>query len=358
MKIAVAMSGGIDSSFAAIILKEQGYDVIGITARFLPESSIYNSLYESSINDAKKIAKLYKFPHYELNLSHNFQKTVINYFCNEYLSGKTPNPCVICNRYVKFSGLIDAAANLGCDMTATGHYAVKKENNGRFYLSMSSDITRDQSYFLYMLSQEQLSKSIFPLGTLKKTDIRLTAEKINLPLKYKPDSQEICFIPDNDYISFIEKYTNTTNTSGNIVDSKWNILGKHNGIYRYTIGQRRGMGISAKHPLYVTSIDSQNNQIFVGPKEELYIESFETKGCYHMKYEIEDEMKGMIKCRSTQKPVEGIIRKNNDRFKVEFTEPQTGISIGQSAVFYDKDNDIIGGGIIDKTYSLTLSNLE
>jgi tRNA-specific 2-thiouridylase len=355
MKIAVAMSGGIDSSLAAIILKEEGYEVIGITARFLPASNGYNELYEASIDDAKKIARLYNFPHFELNFSSQFQERVIDYFCDEYISGKTPNPCVICNRYVKFSCLIDAAADHGCDMIATGPYAIKKEAHGRFYLSMSPDTAKDQSYFLYMLSQEQLSKSIFPLGSLTKRDIRLMAARINLPLKDKPDSQEICFVPDNDYISFIERHANPAHTGGNIVDSKGNILGRHNGIYRYTIGQRRGMGISHKYPLYVTSIDSKNNQIYAGPKEELFIKSLETRGCYHMKHEIKDEIKGMIKCRSTQRAVEGIISRDNDRFKVEFTEPQIGISHGQSAVFYDEDNDIIGGGIIDKTYSLPIS---
>ena len=350
MKIAVAMSGGIDSSLAAIILKEQGHDIIGITARFLPESTEYNVLYESSINDAKKIAHMYNFPHYEFNFGNNFREKVIDYFCHEYISGKTPNPCVICNRYVKFSDIINAAAAHGCDMIATGHYTIKKETAARYYLSMSPDITKDQSYFLYMLSQEQLSKSLFPLGTCEKKDIRLMAEKINLPLKDKPDSQEICFIPDNDYISFIERYTDAPHTSGDIVDSNGNILGRHNGIYRYTIGQRRGMGISAKHPLYVTSIDYENNRIVVGYREELFINTFETKDCYDMKYEITDTITALIKCRSTQKPVEGLIVRTQDRVKVKFTEPQAGISPGQSAVFYDKDNDIIGGGIIDITY--------
>jgi tRNA-specific 2-thiouridylase len=202
-----------------------------------------------------------------------------------------------------------------------------------------------------MLTQEQLSKTIFPLSTYTKNDIRLMAVERNLALNDKPESQEICFIPDNDYISFIEKYTNTPHHSGNILDAKGNILGRHNGIYRYTIGQRRGMGISSKYPLYVTSIDAKNNQIFFFYFDELLISSFETKDCYTMKYEIQDEIKAMIKCRSTQQPVEGTIRRENDRFKIKFTEPQIGISLGQSAVFYDEENDIIGGGIIDKTYS-------
>lgn len=351
MKIAVAMSGGIDSSVAAVMLKNKGYEVIGITARFLPESDINDSVYRSALNDAKSIALLYNFPHYEFNFSENFKKYVIDYFCNEYLAGKTPNPCVVCNRYIKFNELIKAAEDLGCDMIATGHYVIKKENNGRLYLSMSPDQSKDQSYFLYMLNQDQLAKTIFPLGTLTKKEIRNFASGINLPLKDKPDSQEICFIPDNQYIQFLENYTGTLPRQGNIINSAGKIIGRHNGIYRYTIGQRRGMGIAAPEPLYVTGIDTENNLIIAGPKNELLIKSLITKNCFHMKYEIQTDLKVMIKCRSTQKPVEGTASRYGDGFKVVFTEPQTGISPGQSAVFYDTDNDIIGGGVIDRTYN-------
>jgi len=351
MKIAVAMSGGIDSSVTAVMLKEQGHDVIGITARFLPRSEINDRVYEIAVNDAKKIAALYNFPHHEFNFSEVFQKYVIDYFCTEYLSGKTPNPCVICNRYIKFSELIAAAEKLGCDMIATGHYAVKKENNGKYFLSMSPDHSKDQSYFLFMLTQEQLAKSIFPLGSMTKKDIRQFAYEINLPLKDKADSQEICFIPDNDYIPFLENYTGTKPQPGNIVSSDGKILGKHNGIYRYTIGQRRGMGIAAPEPLYVTSINPEKKQITAGPKDQLLIRSLETINCFNMKHKIQHEEKLFIKSRSTQRPVEGIVSRIGDRFKVVFSEPQIGISPGQSAVFYDNENDIIGGGIIEKAYN-------
>lgn len=351
MKIAVAMSGGIDSSVTAVMLKEQGHEVVGITARFLPSSEINDSVYASAVSDAKKIASLYNFPHFEFNFSDIFQTHVIDYFCREYLSGKTPNPCVVCNRYIKFHELIKAAEELGCEMIATGHYAVKKESQGRLYLSMSPDHSKDQSYFLFMLTQEQLAKSLFPLGSMTKNDIRIYASEKNLPLKDKADSQEICFIPDNEYIPFLENHTGTKPLPGNIVDSSGKVLGRHNGIYRYTIGQRRGMGIAAPFPLYVTSIDSENNIITAGPKDELLVRSFDTKDSCHMKYEIKNETKLFIKARSTQSPVEGIVRRIDDRFEVAFTEPQIGISPGQSAVFYDSDNDLIGGGIIDKAYN-------
>lgn len=351
MKIAVAMSGGIDSSVAAIMLKSQGHDITGITARFIPPSPLNDEIYQESVYDAKLIADRFGFPHYEFNFTDMFTKHVINYFITEYISGRTPNPCTVCNRHVKFSGLIQAADKLDCDVIATGHYAIKKSVHGRHYISMSPDRSKDQSYFLFMLTQEQLARSLFPLGTMAKNDTKSFARMQDLHVCHKPESQEICFIPDNDYISFIEQHAGITPVPGDIVDSSGKVIGKHNGIYRYTIGQRRGMGISSPEPLYVTAIDPVNNTITAGIKNSLYIKYIETADAFDMKYTITDPVPLMIKTRSTQIPVMGTVSRTGDSFRIVFDKPQIGISPGQCAVFYDPENDIVGGGMIRNAFN-------
>jgi len=350
MKIAVAMSGGVDSAVTAALLKEEGHEIIGITARFLPYNDINDQIYKANVNDAKAIAEKLGFKHIEVDLVDDFYQNVISPFCSEYLRGKTPNPCIICNRYMKFGKLLDIAKNMNCHLIATGHYAIKKNNNERFYISASPDVKRDQSYFLYMISQEQLRYTIFPIGSYSKNEIREIAIQKNIPVKNKPDSQEICFIPDNDYISFIEKNTSNLPPQGQIVDISGKIIGHHNGIYRYTIGQRRGMGISSPVPLYVKEIDPEKNRIIASTKEELNVFGLETANAFDMKMIISGKIKAKIKCRSTQSPFYGTIERHNNRFLVQFDEPQSGISPGQSAVFYDEGNDVLGGGVIEKTF--------
>ncbi len=351
MKIAVAMSGGIDSSVAAAILIERGHEVIGITARFIPRNELNDQIYRQSVNDAKSIAEHLGFRHIELDFTDIFRDRIIKPFCHEYLSGRTPNPCVVCNRYVKFEELLQAAKNHGCEKLATGHYVMKKFDGNRYFLSMSIDHVKDQSYFLYMLSQEQLADTIFPLAEFNKKSIRTIASEKNLILKDKPDSQEICFIPENDYINFLESFTGKEPQPGNITDSSGKVLGRHNGIYRYTIGQRRGMGISAQQPLYVTGLDPVENRVIAGYKNELNIKYLETLNSFDMKLIIDDEISAFVKCRSTQKPVPCKVKKSGDKFFVTFENAESGISPGQSAVFYDKENDLLGGGIIDRAWN-------
>lgn len=346
MKIAVAMSGGVDSSVAAVLLKSQGHDIVGVTACFFSHADFGNQPYLESLEDAKNLCHNMGIEHFVFDFSDIFFREIVDPFCNDYLSGRTPNPCINCNRKIKFRELISAADSLGCEYLATGHYVKKKFINDRYTLSMSPEKKKDQSYFLFMLSQEQLSRSLFPLGDYTKDQVRQIATDYKLDVKDKSESQEICFIPDNRYPEFIEKWTGGLPEPGKITDSSGNVLGEHKGIHRYTIGQRRGMGIAAPFPLYVVAIDSKNNRVIAGPEEELYSSSLDTINSFHMKYLIYEKTEAWIKTRSTQIPVKGTLFPGQESFHVEFNEPQRGITAGQGAVFYDDEMDILGGGII------------
>ncbi|MDI6751650.1 MAG: tRNA 2-thiouridine(34) synthase MnmA [bacterium] len=338
-KVLLAMSGGVDSSVSAFLLKEEGYNVIGVTLELFMADKC------SSINNAKDVADRIGIEHYILDCKDEFKKEVINYFLDEYMTGRTPNPCVVCNSKIKFGILLKKAEELRADYIATGHYAKVEKINGRFTFRKALDARRDQSYFLYRLSQYNLSRSIMPLWKKKKEDVRRIAKSLNLKVYNKPDSQEICFIPDRDYRSFIRKSLLEIE-DGIIIDKEGNLLGKHKGIYLYTIGQRKGLGIALKKPLYVIGIDRLKKAIIVGEKQESSA-SLVAKDLNFLGIEsLVSKMKVMARIRYQHKETEATITPiSNSKVNVSFKEPQKAITPGQSVVFY-KDDLIIGGGVI------------
>lgn len=359
MKIAVAMSGGIDSSITAIMLKEQGHEIIGITARMINTSTKSNAYrpgneqaVEKSITDAKLIATKYNFEHYVVDLESDFDKLVIEPFCNEYLKGRTPSPCIRCNATMKFSKLLLKAQELGCEKIATGHYAqIHKSEANRYFIKQAADIKKDQSYFLFMLKQETLKNVLFPLGEYTKDQIREMAKGYGLEIANKPDSQEICFIQDNNYKAFLENYTKQTPKAGDIVNKEGKVLGKHTGISSYTIGQRRGMGIAAEKPLYVIEIDALNNKIVVGFKEDQARKGLIAKELSFMKNDNLNIEEAYVKTRSTQKPAQAkIVQIDDKQIEITFTETLDGISPGQAAVIYNENGEVLGGGWIENSF--------
>jgi tRNA-specific 2-thiouridylase len=343
MKIAVAMSGGVDSSVAAHLLKKEGHQVIGLT--MLVTSS------EEAAEAARKVAQILDIQHYIIDFRDIFFKKIISDFCKQYSLGKTPNPCVFCNQLIKFGDLLESAKELGAEKIATGHYVQieKMVSDGRIVLKKGIDRKRDQSYFLYRLTQEQLAVTIFPLGNLTKDMVRKIAIEAGLPAADRQESREICFIPDNNYPRFVREYLNTEGNPGLLKDMQGNILGKHNGIVDFTIGQRKGLGISSKEPLYVVDIDSETNTVTVGGKEGVYAREFAVTDFNWIAFDkltVPLTLKARIRylhqeAKAVITPVE------QDRINVKFTEPQMAITPGQSAVFYENDT-VIGGGMIER----------
>jgi tRNA-uridine 2-sulfurtransferase len=355
-RVLMAMSGGIDSSIAAMMLHEQGYDIVGITMKVWDYASSGGSSKETgccslgSINDARQVAVNMGFPHYVLDLREDFSKHIISDFINEYLSGRTPNPCVLCNTYIKWEALLKKANQLDCEYIATGHYAQVKEENNRFILSKGLDDNKDQSYVLWGLTQDSLSRTIFPLGGYHKAQIKEIAKKNGYKhLSEKSESYEICFIPDNDYRGYLnrkvpglyEKYT-----GGDFVSTDGKFLGKHKGFPFYTIGQRKGLEIAVGSPLYVNKILPETNTVVLGTKEELNNNSLSVRDYNLIKYkDIIDNIKVITKIRYKDKGTKSILTKEKDLIRVNFSDEVSAIAPGQSAVFYE-DNDVIGGGII------------
>jgi tRNA-specific 2-thiouridylase len=354
-KVAVAMSGGVDSSVAAALLKEKGYEVIGVTMKVwdgetLPANGTRHACYgpgeEEDLEDARKVAQVLGIPLNIFNLRQEYKIEVLDYFCHEYLSGRTPNPCIRCNRRVKFDALLRKARDTGIefDYFATGHYARVEHDEGRsrYLLKKAKDMAKDQSYFLFALSQEQLSNSLFPLGNHTKEEVRKMARDLELGIDDKPESQDFFA---GDYSSLLGKVARP----GPILNKEGEILGEHRGIPFYTIGQRKGLGISSKEPLYVTAIDQGKNVIVVGPKEEVYGDELVAMELNWIAIEeLSRPVDLKAKIRYLHKEAEAmVIPLDEDKVHVKFKEPQMAITPGQAVVFYD-DDTVIGGGTIER----------
>ncbi len=351
-KILIAMSGGVDSAVAAFLIKQSGCDVCGITLKLVDDSDDGFSpscCTEKDIKDAQAIAKKLDMPHYLYNFCENFNDYVIDKFVNTYLKGGTPNPCIDCNRHVKFREVLEKADEMGFPHVATGHYAICEydKNLDRFLLKKAKDDSKDQSYVLYSLTQSQLSKIKFPLGKLTKAEVRKIAEENGFINADKPDSQDICFIKDDDYPTYIERYTGKKTVAGDFVDTKGNILGKHKGHIHYTIGQRKGLGLSVPEPVYVLGKDIEKNIVYVDTIEHLFRDELIASDVNLISCDtITDGMEVSVRTRYKQKETPArLFGMPDGNIHVKFSQPIKAVTPGQAVVFYDGDV-VVGGGTI------------
>lgn len=354
-KVLIAMSGGVDSSVAAVLLKEQGYEVAGATFKLFDnedigvQDKIRTCCSLDDVQDAKSVAQRLGFRHDVFNFGLQFHSDVITPFAEAYIHGETPNPCIECNRSIKFQKFLKRALILEYDHIATGHYARIEfnEETGRYLLKKAKDEKKDQSYALYTMTQEELSKTLFPLGNLRKTEIRQIAEKMGFVNAKKPDSQDICFVKDGDYAGFIEKTTGLTVKEGDFIDTEGKFLGKHKGIIHYTIGQRKGLGKTFGKPMYVIKIDSEKNQVTLGSNEDLFSDNLLVGNVNFISIDTLDKpMEVTVKTRYTQPEVPATISPDKDgTVFVKFKDKQRAITPGQAAVFY-KGDIVVGGGKI------------
>lgn len=351
------MSGGVDSSVAAALLQEQGFEVIGITMDIYPLpkqdcDSPRSCCGRGAIADANRVAAQLKIPHYVMNLRKSFQRWVVDNFCEEYAKGRTPNPCIRCNQYIKFDVLWKRAKKMGADYIATGHHAniFFDESSARFHLKKGRDPQKDQSYFLYTMTQDQLARTLMPIGHFTKQEVRRKAKELGLAVHQRPESQEICFIPDDDYTRFLGQKIPEVFQPGPIVDTEDHVLGHHRGILHFTIGQRRGLGIAAHHPLYVLEIHPESHKIVVGETKHLYRKRLVVSQLNIIpRSSLSDPTSVTAKIRYKHKQASALLFPlDENKARLKFDTPQRAVTPGQSAVFYE-DELVLGGGIIERT---------
>ena len=350
-RVLVAMSGGVDSSVAAYLLKEQGYECIGATMKLFGGETAdrgegHPCCTLDDVEDARDVARRLGIPHYVFNFSQDFHEKVICRFIDAYERGETPNPCIDCNRFLKFDRLLQRARELKCDFIATGHYAQITDEGGRFGLAKAADLSRDQSYVLYAMTQDQLAHTLFPLGGLTKAEVRKIAQEQGFVNARKHDSQDICFVPDGDYLSFMERYTGKTYPAGDILDLNGAVVGRHRGAAGLTIGQRRGVGVSSGGRIYVCAKSMADNTVTVGPEEALYSAGCAAEDWNWIAQPGPDPFPVLVKTRYRQTEQSATAFPQGDRVLLRFDSPQRAVTPGQAAVAYAPSGQVLGGGTV------------